>query len=221
MREREHKILIQKEWTAHGLLCRVVQNNFGNNNGYARVLKGHPFFGIGYSTAVAVAPNKARLKDTIEEVGFGGMIAAMGGQETANKWMSSPEGYVRVHGGLTYAERHGPGTKKNDPDAWWFGFDTGHSGDYAPMDLAVKVIMLDVSEKYPELHAPDYIEKWTAYINRVKSGEMPRDFFYEASLEGDHYWTVEEVAAEVEKMAEQLSTIQLLGVETKKEGNDK
>lgn len=218
MKECKHEILIQKEWTAHGLLCRVVNNMMGNNNGYVRVLKGHPFFDVGYNKAVAVAPNKARLQDSIDEVGFGGLIAAMCGEEEADKWMSSPEGYVRIHGGLTYAERHGPGIKEDDPNAWWFGFDTAHSGDYSPMDLAIKVIMFDVAKDFPDLHGPDYIEKWKTYINRVRSGEMPRDFFYEASLEGNHYWTVEEVAAEVEKMAEQLSVIQLLGVKIKEGG---
>jgi hypothetical protein len=44
---------------------------------------------------------------------------------------------VYVHGGVTYTNRcaghicHVP--KPGEPDdVWWFGFDTGHSGDYSP-----------------------------------------------------------------------------------------
>ena len=38
---------------------------------------------------------------------------------------------IDVHGGLTYSDDSAPG-KESEDDLWWFGFDCGHVGDYAP-----------------------------------------------------------------------------------------
>lgn len=76
---------------------------------------------------------------------------------------------IDVPGGLTFSEQgkvnsmHWP-----DPELWWFGFDTSHSGD-----------------------AIDY-----GYGDgREKQG---------------HFWTAEEVAKEVQSMAEQFANLQTL-----------
>jgi hypothetical protein len=206
---------VMKEWESHGLLCRVVRNGLGSHNGYVRVGKGHPFFRVKYHETAAIAPNKARLKDNIDELGFDAMIAALGGKECVEEWMSTPGGYVKVHGGVTFSDSWIFGSLEGAKGEWWFGFDTGHLGDYQPFNLRMRETLLEVAKEYPDLHIPNYVEKWKAYINRIKSGEMPRDIAYEASLEQKHYWTVEETGTETEKMAEQLSVIQLLGVKTK------
>jgi hypothetical protein len=51
----------------------------------------------------------------------------------------TPENALSAHGGLTYANKcqaAGPVCHKPAPgepdDVWWFGFDCGHSGDWAP-----------------------------------------------------------------------------------------
>jgi len=212
MAERYERAKILKEWVAHGLLCRVVQNMFHTHNGYVRIRKGHPLYRIGYDKPVALKPNKARWKHDVGEIGFGGVISLFGGEEAVNRWMRTPDGYLKVHGGVTYSSEYCPGEEKKEADSWWFGFDSGHAGDYSPMSLEMKWIHVKVTKDYPDIHSPDEIEKWTTYLRRVEEGEVERDFLYEAQLDKTHYWTLDEVAAEAERLAEQLATMELLGL---------
>lgn len=153
-------------------------------------------------------PNAARLKDQLDdETPFDCLLAMVGG--TIEEWMKTPSGYLKVHGGVTFS-----GPMKGDPDDWWwFGFDTSHKNDYTFTDLDLKrfMVRLDSLLKDP-LEAEEYVKEWSAYINRVKTGEISRDIAYECKLEKRKLWSVEDVVAETEKMAEQLSLIQMLGV---------
>lgn len=84
---------------------------------------------------------------------------------------------VDVHGGLTFAEIE-PCTHE-DGTGWWFGFDCAHAGDarYDPNNLPSSEA--ELRRKYPSF--------WQD--------------------RGDHYWLAEEVAAETERLAEQLAAI--------------
>lgn len=96
-----------------GLDCMIVRAPLGHLCGYVAVLEGHRFFGIGYGSCAQRPPCG---EDYCEH-----------GADNA----------VRVHGGLTYADKCGgsichvpePGRSEN---VWWLGFDTAHSGDYSP-----------------------------------------------------------------------------------------
>lgn len=175
----------------------------------------HPFYRKDYNEPVALKPNK-RFEEDMNHVSFGGVIAAMfGGEKELNKWLRTPDGYVKVHGGITYADDKVP-MQEAVGSEWWFGFDCGHFRDYIPMNLEMKFIL---RAKH---------RKWREYLMRVKLGEVERDFALEAKMENEeifgdkesdlasHYWTMEECIEETERFAEQLAVIALLGVDTPK-----
>lgn len=103
--------------------CLAVRNSFGAWCGYVAVTEGHPYFEVGYGECV---------------------------EKCDQDWCyeHSPEGRIKVHGGITYAdfcaesdkgEEYGichtplPGRPHR---VWWFGFDTAHAGDLTPYDAA-------------------------------------------------------------------------------------
>lgn len=61
-------------------------------------------------------------------------------------------GWVDVHGGLTYASDHAP---NEQPDGhWWFGFDCAHCGDLVP----------HMAERYGETFDREETYKDWAYV---------------------------------------------------------
>jgi len=47
---------IEKEWTAHGLLCRVLILDIGHRCGYVRLPEDHIFFGVDFGVIYDYAP---------------------------------------------------------------------------------------------------------------------------------------------------------------------
>lgn len=105
---------------ATDLDCLAVRNGLGAWCGYVGLPPGHPFHGVGYSSCTAT--------DCTEEWCYD----------------HSPEGIVRVHGGLTFSSSchesdkgegfgicHTP-FEGRPHDVWWLGFDCAHAGDYTP-----------------------------------------------------------------------------------------
>src|SRR3990172_3252859 len=219
-RKHSYAIRLEREWAAHGLLCRVCTNLCLNNHlGFIRVEKGHPFFGVDKDESVALNPNKEKLEDGLDfaHLGSGGLLALLSGKEKVDQWLKSPDGYLKVHGGLGFSASYCP----CDPDEkgdWWFGWDAGHPGspyeadDYVPFqDKDFRILVKVRSER--EEKTSKKVRKWKAYLARLDAGEMERDFSYEAKLYGQRYWTVEDMIPETEKLAEQLSLVALLGIE--------
>jgi len=103
--------------------CLAVRNPMGAWCGYVGLPPGHPFHGVDY--------DQCTVKDCGED------------------WCyeHSPNGAVRVHGGLTYANAcqqsddeavgicHVP-LPGRPHDVWWLGFDCAHLGDQTPYDVA-------------------------------------------------------------------------------------
>jgi len=214
---RKRAFILEREWMAHGLLCRVVFSpEMGHRCGYVRVEKGHPFYRVNYDQAVALNVNQERLKvpieSFIEDVGLFGALSVLGGKKKAEKWLKSPDGFVRVHGGLGFSRSYlggdveGTKTKRGE---WFFGWDTCHAGDYVPFGMDALMVLGP--------HWAEEDKRWHVYLNRLRLGEVERSFAYEAKLKGKfyHYWTLEEVVKETERLAEQLSLVALLGVEKK------
>jgi hypothetical protein len=135
-----------------------------------------------------------------------GMISIMCGK--VDEWLKTINGYLKVHGGLGYAAAPSPGEFKDD-GGWWLGWDGGHAGDYMPFDFeTLKLIRGPVRARLGGENA----DKWAAYIGRVDTGEISRDFKYEAGLDGAYYWALDDAVLETERLAEQLSIIALLGI---------
>lgn len=103
---------------ATGLDCLIVRNGMGALCGYVGLPPEHPWHRKGYSECLK-------------------------GSDCGEDWCyeHSPDGAVRVHGGLTFAsscseERvegicHVPQPGRPH-DVWWFGFDCAHAGDLTP-----------------------------------------------------------------------------------------
>lgn len=87
-----------------GLACAIVRGPMGALNGYVAVPPSHPWFQVGYSTALC---------------------------QHEGCWEHSPESIITVHGGITYAGSGVTGAEQNE-GRWWFGFDTAHAGDLVP-----------------------------------------------------------------------------------------
>ena len=90
------------EFTIGGIVCLVHRIYLGSLCGYIGVEVGHPWHGVDYDD-----------------------VDAAGGWSTY------------VHGDLTYASIGGGPIQCRTPDftedgRWYLGFDTNHSGDYAP-----------------------------------------------------------------------------------------
>lgn len=125
-----------------------------------------------------------------------GYVGVPEGHPLYAKPYGEAESSVDVHGGLTYAdfcrdtsdESIGichvpyPGMPER---VWWLGFDCHHSWDFAPgMTARLRKIRREMKDTHPALF-------------RRRDVRMPRE----------HYWTMREVIAEVEKLAAQLRAI--------------
>lgn len=113
--EGENMVINRTETT--GCLC-----------GYVGIPESHPWYGKNYSDAVKVSPSVMEREFDIDRVGALNLLCATdyGDDETMDMFLA-----VDVHGCLTYSNDSAPG-KESEDDLWWFGFDCGHAGDYAP-----------------------------------------------------------------------------------------
>lgn len=105
------------------------------------------------------------------------------------EFCSDATGHLRVHGGVNFAEIE-PCTEHEDGQGWWFGFDCAHAGDcrYDP-DRDLEKLSPQAREMF------EFMEKHTPMLLRGVVG-----------LWGpEHYWTEDEVAAECERLADQLA----------------
>lgn len=216
-KREEIKFKVEHEWTAHGFTCRVVLNQYFNIRlGYVRVPKEHPFYRAPFDKPIALEGNVNRMQEEVSDlsdVGMDGILSMLTGE--TDKWIKSPSGYLKIHGGIGFSDDRKPGDFVKDPDGWWFGWDAHHPGDYMPMDFeALRIIRGPVRREMNDENA----DKWTVYIRRLEEGEIERNFDYEAGLDGLHYWSLEETILETERLAEQLSIIGLLGVKKAEKG---
>ena len=85
---------------------------------------------------------------------------------------------IEVHGGLTYAKEES--CVEEDGKGWWFGFDCAHCDD-ASYDPSIN------SANCP----PDLVD-----------GLRIREMY---PIRGEHFWTLSEVVAETDRLAEQLA----------------
>jgi hypothetical protein len=102
---------------ATGLPCLIRRGPSGALCGYVAVLPDHPWHGRSYHNCILPEPC---------------------GESYCGH---SPDMAIDVHGGLTYADSCDGDNEKgichvSEPgqpdDAWWFGFDCGHSNDVLP-----------------------------------------------------------------------------------------
>ena len=99
-----------------GFPCRIFRTpSTGSLCGYVGVERGHPF----YATFYTEVDKGSLLRDRIPK----GIRCDLG-----------LEGYVDVHGGLTFSDWTDWKIKgfKSEHPIWWFGFDCAHYGDLSP-----------------------------------------------------------------------------------------
>lgn len=95
----------------------------------------------------------------------------------SDDYFSTPNGQIAVHGGITFA---GKAPHPDCAEGWWFGFDCAHSGDGKDRAL--------MSDRHREFDDRFY-------------GDHPQ---FAGLRDEEHVWTEDEVAAECERMAEQI-----------------
>lgn len=137
---------IERAFTAGGLDCLVVAIDMGHRCGYVRVPIGNRFHGINYDAAV---PGAVVNLDRPLGESLGGMISLFGGKEEVEKFTTSLDGIIAVHGGLTFSrEMKGEDGWK---DGWWIGFDCGHAGDARDHSIMSEDHLVFES-RFPELN---------------------------------------------------------------------
>jgi len=138
------------DFDADGLPCVMWRNYLGVWCGYVGVSAEHPLFGLPTNHPLKLPPSwfEGRQLDQ----GLGPMdlfIHALSGAKSMDDACPISLAF-HVHGGVTYDGDHVPDHK---PDGrWWFGFDCGHAGDYAPgvSGVTKKKIMNEMIESMPE-----------------------------------------------------------------------
>lgn len=117
-----------KEWiTEAGLKARVYRVDHGGPSwlcGYVRVPPNHPLHGVGYAEPTLAIQPEWILEQEIGKRSpvtiFTAGVKALHGEEVAR----TPELLFNVYGSLTWS-----GTMPDDPEGWWFGFDSAHPGE--------------------------------------------------------------------------------------------
>lgn len=106
---------VRRHWMSSGLLCATVVGPVLQINGYVCVPEGHPWHRVDYSEPLCPTdcPDSMRGEDYCT-------------------WEHSLEGKVEVHGGVTFSGDDLSDGLLPSEGGWWFGFDTCHSGDFAP-----------------------------------------------------------------------------------------
>lgn len=122
-------------WQHAGLDCMMVRHARSLHwCGYVGLKPGHPCFGKSYDSV------QGGWTDTAAIV---------------------PD--LRVHGGLTYADKCGGPvchiTDDPNDETWWLGFDCAHAGDVSPMHLQYDFRIGDpMGDTYKDVY---YVTQWT------------------------------------------------------------
>ncbi len=127
------------------LWCCVLRISWtGHLNGYVAVPEGHALYQKKYSDKVLVG----KEKEMVFNGNYIGLLCADPNEAEAG--IFSLDMAIQVHCGLTYSDSQ-LGPIENDAlgKLWWFGFDTGHSGDLKPFQS-------DIDRKYPGLNSGEY-----------------------------------------------------------------
>ena len=114
-------------WEAENMVINRTKGT-GCLCGYVGIPESHPWYGKSYSDAVKVPPSVLEREVDIDRIGAINLFCARNHEddETLDIVLA-----IDVHGGLTYSHDSAP-NKESEDDLWWFGFDCGHAGDYAP-----------------------------------------------------------------------------------------
>ena len=136
------------DFEAEGLPCAMWRNYHGVWCGYVGVGPEHPLFGLPGNHLLKLPPSwfeGRRMDQGLGPIDF--FIHAMSGKELNDACPISLA--FHVHGGVSYDGDHVP---DHEPDGrWWFGFDCGHAGDYAPARAGDKSkIMNEMIDSMPE-----------------------------------------------------------------------
>lgn len=184
---------IERKWVEGRYDCLVVRHaTLGHLCGYVRVPEDHPWHGLGYDDEVPGPPKELDDDLPVEQ--------AMDDHGPINVFIAMLEGVDEGGHRLTctlggQCPVHGGLTFAgrmdwlNGAPGWWIGFDCAHAGD------AVE---------------PDYMPE--AMI-RVK-----RDLGHPLVDEGEHVWTVDEVALECSRIVAALTESEGSGVRQETRG---
>jgi hypothetical protein len=137
------------EFEADGLPCAMWRNYHGVWCGYVGVGTSHPLFGLPTNHPLKLPSSWFDGRPFDQGVGpmdlFIHMFSGAKSMEDACPISLA----FHVHGGVSYADDHVPDHEPDDH--WWFGFDCGHAGDYAPAMAGDKNKMMnEMIDSMPE-----------------------------------------------------------------------
>jgi len=120
-----------EEFETFGYPCIILRQPGGNLNGYVGIPKGHHLYGKSYNDKIYTNKEPIYRNNPIEM-----FIEAIDNKKEENEYRIAS--IMNVHGGVTYSDKNCPHIETNKKykkeELWWFGFDTGHSGDMRPLD---------------------------------------------------------------------------------------
>lgn len=135
------------DFQADGLRCAMRRGGFGIWCGYVGIDEDHPLYGLPFNHPLKLPADWFKGRST--KHGFGSMdllLHALSGATSVEE--SCPISLaLEVHGGITFA---GDSLSDLDPKLWWFGFDCGHAGDYAPGRTDTSEIQTAIISSMPE-----------------------------------------------------------------------
>jgi len=175
-----------------GTFCLVIEVDLGFRNGYMRIPDDHPW----HDFMLGMTPGPGPDWDEISNVT--GVPVPKGMRERSAEyghrrsvawydWMSS---MIGVHGGWTFADLLtaddfdkwvGPGSD-GIPPGIWVGFDTGHFNDGHDVDL----------------------------IRDMGGDRRMVEMFSQPHWREGHIWTIDDVADELSRCAEEMAAARLL-----------
>jgi hypothetical protein len=133
---------VSLDFEADGLPCAMLRHDrWGTWCGYVGVCPEHPLFGLPTNHPLKLPLSWFRGRRGLEGTGpMDFFMHALQGKPLDEACAISLA--FQVHGGVNYAHDNVPG---REPDGrWWFGFDCGHAGDYAPgADYRIMDEMID------------------------------------------------------------------------------
>lgn len=136
------------DFEAEGLPCAMRRGGRDIWCGYVGVGPEHPLFGLPTNHPLKLPPSWFEGRTFDQGVGpMDLFIHIISGAKSMDD--ATPISLVfHVHGGCNYAEDHVPGDKPGN--RWWFGFDCGHAGDFAPNSGNEAKFVQEMIESMPE-----------------------------------------------------------------------
>jgi hypothetical protein len=158
------------EWEYKSLKCVVIATDLGHRCGYVNVPKENRFHGFNYGDQVPGA--KPNLNRPAGESFTGLINIVCGNKEELEKFTSSLDGIIEIHGGLTYSKSYLNFCEKG----WWIGFDCAHCDDGKDLSLIEDPVLRDVFNN-PLYRSREGLTIWTLDMVKAETENLAEQVY--------------------------------------------